>query len=153
MNLASFRVSRLDTPDAAALVAESEAAPRDMLCRILRQVGYRILVAADASQLEAALRHRDLRAASNPLAILRVDFAARCAATLRGLGAQRVHCELTEPNVILTYERFTLNAIAKPSLVPCNVMAGVERPFDLEELKSLARTARSNAVPPAAALF
>jgi len=149
MNLIASPVTRVDTRTAAALVAEGDSASCDLLYRMLREVGYQVVTAADAPQLDAALRRRDLPAASSLLAVVRADLATRCAAILRSLGALRVHCGLAELNVVLTYEAGTLGAVAMPSLVPCNLLGAVEKPFDLEELKTLAQSAGPNALPAA----
>jgi len=139
-------VSTLDAPLSpvggsveVAVVAETDAKPREVLSRALRESGYQVVAATNAEQLEVAFRAAWLLEASNPVAVLGVGFAKRCAGALAAAAAQRARAGLEEISVVLIYEEDTLTSVVRPSLGPCNLIAIFEKPFDFNQLSSLVR--------------
>jgi len=135
-------VSRVGSSGEVAVVAETEAQERSLLRAALREVGYEVTVAADAEQLDALFRARALLEAPSPLVVLSVGLAKRCAGALAAVAAQRARAGAAEVSLILTYERETLTTVVRPSLGPCSLVAIFEKPFDLDELRSVARATR-----------
>jgi DNA-binding NtrC family response regulator len=122
-----------------ALMAETDANPRGVLGRALRASGYEVVAATNPEQLEAALRSPWLLEAPNPVAVLGVGFAKRCAGALAVAAARRARAGLKEISVVLIYEQETLTSVVRPSLGPCNLVAIFEKPVDFEQLSSVVR--------------
>ena len=122
-----------------ALVAETDAQPRGLLMRVLRESGYAVVAASSADQLELALRAGPLLEAASPVAVLGVWFAKRCAGALAVAAARRARAGLHELSVVLIYEQGTLTTVVRPSLGPCHLVAIFEKPLDFNQLSSVVR--------------
>jgi DNA-binding response OmpR family regulator len=121
-----------------ALVAETDRDLRELVARVLTEVGYDVVQAGDADELESVLRARPLLLGSSPLAVLEVKLAAACSAMLAAAVRQRAAATAADVRLILTYEAGTLATVAKPNLGPCRPLAIFEKPFDLVELGRVA---------------
>lgn len=122
-----------------ALVAETDSKPRGVLSRALHENGYEVLAVANAERLEVALRADSLLEASNPVAVLGVGFAKRCAGALAAAAAQRARAGLDEISIVLIYEEATLTSVVRPSLGPCNLVAIFEKPLDFDQVSRVVR--------------
>ncbi|HVY25698.1 MAG TPA: hypothetical protein VHB79_04075 [Polyangiaceae bacterium] len=125
-----------------AVIAETEASTRDALSVVLRDAGYEMKMATEPEELATVLQARPLVESRSPLLVLSVGLARRCAGALAALAAQRAREGAAEINLMLTYEPGTLTAVVRPSLGPCNLVGMFEKPLDLDELRSLARTTK-----------
>jgi DNA-binding NtrC family response regulator len=132
-------VSSVSTSAEVALVAEPDAKPRGVLSRALHESGYEVAAVTNAEQLELALRATNLLKASNPVAVLGVGFAKRCAGALAAAAAQRARAGLDEISIVLIYEEATLTSVVRPSLGPCNLVAIFEKPLDFNQVSSVVR--------------
>ena len=132
-------VSAVSSSAEVALVAEPDANPRGVLSRVLRESGYEVAAVANAEQLELALRGTSLLEAPNPVAVLGVGFARRCAGALAAAAAKRARAGLDEISVVLIYEEATLTSVVRPSVGPCNLVAIFEKPLDFNQVGGVVR--------------
>ncbi len=123
---------------AVALVFEADWALRELLKRTLREAGFEVLESSTFVEFDLRLRLRALRAAGRALLVLGDVIATRSEPSIRALAAQRVEDGLGRPQLVVTREMGALPGEGYEQLGDCNVIATLEKPFDLSLLQAMA---------------
>ncbi len=120
-----------------ALLAERDAALRDLMRQAVRRAGYDVLECSNPLQLKVELRSSSVVEARGLLVILSTDLASQCAGELTTLLRARSHAGLAAVHAAFTCE---FGAPQQPPAVGGYELVGVlEKPFELGELERIAR--------------
>lgn len=125
-----------------ALLAERDAALRQLIALALQNAGYDVRQCSNALQLKAELYSSPILTAENALLTLNLELATQCTVELATLERVRSNARSSRPHFILICEFGGQKQFSLPGLAELRIAATLEKPFDLDELERIARTCR-----------
>lgn len=125
--------------EAIALVADATPAMRDLLCDTLREIGYRSLHADTLRELAERVGSPELLLAPATLLVVGSSWAAQCAVPISAAASARDQAGRARLKVVVLCEWGTRRIIDHPELTHSELLAVLEKPFDMLELAELAR--------------
>jgi hypothetical protein len=106
---------------------------------VLVDAGYQVLQAESSTALATQVHDPTLVSASAMLLVIGGMWAARCAVPISVVATTRQHSNLAPTCVVLLYELGSLGVLESPDLRHCRTLAMLEKPFELEVLREVAR--------------
>jgi DNA-binding response OmpR family regulator len=125
-----------------ALLAERDAALRQLMGRVLGEAGYDVRACASGVQLKGLLHSTPLGTADCALLVLQAELAADCSKELWDVIRLRSSARLSRVHVVFTCEFGALALV--PSIGDYHFAGLFEKPFDFDELESVARGCRAH---------
>jgi DNA-binding NtrC family response regulator len=120
-----------------ALLAEQDAALRQLMRDVLRDVEYDVLECSNVIQLRAELVSKLFSTASRVLFVVNVDLAHRCIKELAAVAVARSVAGYDRVPIVFTREFGDLTQA--PIVEDLLVRGMLEKPFDFEELERISR--------------
>jgi hypothetical protein len=111
----------------------------------LSDAGYQVLQAESSSALATLVHERGLASAPEMLLVLGAKWASQCAIPISVAATMRQQLNLAPASVVLLYELGTLGLLESPELHHCRTVAMLEKPFEMDVLKEVARTVATQA--------
>lgn len=124
-----------------ALIADSTSAMRELICDTLKTVGYHVTGAETAQELAGKVHEQKLLVARTALVVVGAKWTEQCAVPISVAASQRWRLQLPPLKVVVVHEWGTLSTVSHPHLKHCEVIAVLEKPFDLNDLEAIARLA------------
>jgi hypothetical protein len=123
-----------------ALLAERDAALRQLIALALKNACYDVRQCSNALQLKAELYSSPIMTSESALLVLNIELAAQCAPEISTLERVRSNARTTRPQFLLICEFGGVKQLTLPGVREPRVAAVLEKPFDLDELERIART-------------
>lgn len=126
-----------------ALLAERDAALRQLIALALGAAGYDVRACSNALQLKAELYSSPIVSTECALLVLNVELAAQCALELATLVRVRSSERTARALFLFICEFGGLRQFTPSGVADRDIVGVLEKPFDLDELEVLARTCRA----------
>jgi len=125
-----------------ALLAERDAAMRQLLALALKNAGYGVRQCSNALQLKAELYSSPILTAENALLVLNLELAAQCTVELSTLERVRSNARSERPQFLVICEFGGVKEFSLSGVGDLRIAGVLEKPFDIDEVERIARTCR-----------
>jgi len=126
-------------PEAVCLIGDESGSVRSQMRAALVDAGYQVLQAESSTALATQLHEPDLMSAPAMLLVIGGKWASQCAVPISVVATMRQHSNLAPTGVVLLYELGSLGVLESPDLRHCRTLAMLEKPFEMEVLREVAR--------------
>lgn len=126
---------------AVCVIGDDSGPLRHLMQDALSDAGYQVVQAESSTALAALVHERSLTSAAEMLLVLGARWAAQCAIPISVAATLRQQLKLSPACVVLLYELGTLGVLESPELHHCRMVALLEKPFEMDVLKEVARSA------------
>lgn len=127
-------------PEAVCLIGDDSGPLRSLMRGALVEAGYQVLQAESSAALATQVHEPALVSAPAMLLVLGGKWASQCAVPISVAATLRQQSNLAPTCVVLLYELGTLGLLESPELHHCRTVAMLEKPFELDVLKEVARS-------------
>lgn len=125
--------------EAVCLLGDDSAPLRGPMRDALIAAGYDVLQADSSTLLAAQVHEPALVSAPAMLLVLGGKWASQCAVPISVAATMRQQLNLAPAGVVLLYELGTLGVVESPDLHHCRTLAMLEKPFEMDVLREIAR--------------
>jgi hypothetical protein len=129
-----------DMAHTLCLIADPSPAMSGLMRDVLVDAGYEALIAENALHLADQVHLEKLLSADVMLLVIGAKWASQCAMSISVAATQRHQLGLPPASVVLVYEWGTLGVLDLPQLHHCDTVAVLEKPFEMDALKEVARS-------------
>jgi hypothetical protein len=133
--------------EAVCLVGDVYGPLRRLMRDALVDAGYEVLEADSSTALATQAHEPAVVLAPTLLIVLSGKWATQCAVPLSVAATMRHQLSLAPVCVALLYELGTLGVVESPELHHCRTLAMLEKPFEMDLLREIARAARAGVQP------
>jgi hypothetical protein len=131
--------------EAVCLIGDDSEPLRSLMRAALVDAGYQVLQAESSAALAMQVHEPALVSAAAMLLVLGGKWASQCALPISVAATRRQQSNMAPTCVVLLYELGTLGVLESPELQHCRTVAMLEKPFELDVLKEVARAATARA--------
>jgi DNA-binding NtrC family response regulator len=132
---------------AVTLLAERDAALRQLMAQALQNAGCQVSQCSNALQLQAELYSSPILTAERALLVLNAEISEQCFTEIAAMGLVRSSARAARADFVFVCEFGGLKHFTPPDLDEHSVLRILEKPFDLDELERLASNYIESARP------
>jgi hypothetical protein len=132
--------SRNPVSSVLAVLAERDAALRQLMALALKSAGCDVRQCSNALQLKAELYSSPIHSWDRAILVLNVEIAAQCVSELAAMTRVRANEHVPRADFVFVCEFGGLKRFMAPGLDESSIIRVLEKPFDLDELERIART-------------